>query len=139
MHSIRLRGPWELYLPGTGEPQRVEMPATWQTLLALTAQAPLPSPARILRRFGLPTGITPTDRLHLVIESSAASCQIELNGQPLGSIAPSQQSSSFDVTTLLAARNELAMTLELARPETGQTDIAYPLGEVRLEIMPQSG
>jgi hypothetical protein len=136
MHSIRLRGPWELYLPGSGEPQRVEMPATWQTLLALTDQDPLPSPARLLRRFGLPTGIAPTDRLRLVIESSTAPCQVGLNGQPLGSIAPSQQTSSFDITGLLAARNELAITLELARPETGQADIAYPLGEVRLEISP---
>ena len=24
MHSIRLRGPWELCLPGNGEPQRIE-------------------------------------------------------------------------------------------------------------------
>jgi hypothetical protein len=137
MHSIRLRGPWELYLPGSGEPQRVEMPVTWQTLLALTAQAPLPSPARLLRRFGLPTGIAPTDGLRLVIESSATSCHVELNGQPLGRIAPSQQTSSFDVTGLLATRNELVITLELTRPETGQAESPYPLGEVRLDINPQ--
>ena len=131
MHSIRLRGPWEL--PGKGEPQRIEMPATWQTLLASAGDSPLPSPARLLRRFGQPTGIAPTDRLRLVIESSAASCQIELNGQPLGSIAPSQQTSSFDVTALLRPRNELLILLQIP-PRVAAPESCCPLEDVRLDI-----
>ena len=133
MHSIRLRGPWELYLPGKAEPQRIEMPATWQTLLALTSQAPLPSPARLLRRFGQPTGITPTDRLQLVIESSAAACQVELNDQPLGSIAPSEQFRSFDVTALVRPRNELQIMLQIP-PRESIVESACPILDVRLEI-----
>lgn len=132
MHSIRLRGPWELSLPGKGEPRRVEMPATWQTLLAAAGDSP--SPARLLRRFGKPTGIEPTDQLHLVIDSSAAACQIELNGQLLGSIDPSEQSRSFEVTTLLTSRNELAILLELPQPEPEASPDSTPLGDVRLEI-----
>jgi hypothetical protein len=135
MHSIRLRGPWELYLPGKGEPRRIEMPATWQTLLALAGDTPLPSPARLRRRFGQPTGLTPSDQLHLVIESSAAACQIELNGQPLGSIAPSQQSSSFDITALLRPRNELLILLAIPQRESAPPEAESPLRDVRLEIV----
>ena len=112
----------------------MEMPATWQTLLALAAQGPLPSPARLLRRFGQPTGIAPTDRLHLVIESSAAALQIELNGQLLGSIAPSQQTSSFDVSALLSPRNELLILLQIPPRESAPPEAECPIGDVRLEI-----
>ena len=132
MHAIRLRGPWELYLPGSDAPRRVEMPATWQALLA---HGPLPSPARLLRRFGLPTGITPTDRLHLVIESAAATCQVELNGQLLGNIEPSQQSSSWQVTQLLLARNELVLVLEIPPREFAPPESSCPVNDVRLEIV----
>lgn len=135
MHAIRLRGPWELYLPGKAEPQRMEMPATWQTLLAFAGDTPLPSPARLLRRFGQPTGITASDRLDLVIESSAAACQVELNGQPLGSISPSHQTSCFDVTALLSPRNELTILLQIP-PRESAPESACPLLDVRLEITP---
>ncbi len=133
MHSIRLRGPWELYLPGQGEPQRIEMPATWQTLLAFVGDSPLPSPARLRRRFGQPTGIAPTDRLQLVIDSSAATCQVELNGQPLGSLAPSEQCRSFEVTALLSPRNELLILLQFP-PRESAPESACPLLDIRLEI-----
>ena len=137
MHSIRLRGPWDLFLPGSEAPRRVEMPATWQTLLALTAESPLPSPARLVRRFGLPTGIAQRDQLHLVIDSATVPCQVELNGQPLGNIGPSGHSSSFDVTTLLAGRNELAILLEIPPLKSEPVTEGSPLGDVRLEITPQ--
>ena len=133
MHTIRLRGPWDLYLPGSDQPRRVEMPATWQTLLAFTAATPLPSPARLLRRFGLPTGIAPSDRLNLVLESAAA-CQVELNGKLLGSIAPSQPRTSLDVTSLLNARNELVILLEIPPRENMPPESSCPLSDVRLEI-----
>ncbi|MGI8981891.1 MAG: hypothetical protein ACR2FY_21885 [Pirellulaceae bacterium] len=134
MHSIRLRGPWDVYFPGDEQPRRMEMPATWQTLLALAAATPLPTSARLVRRFGLPTGIAPADRLQLVIETCASTIQVELNGQSLGSIAASQQSSSFDVTALLAARNELVVILEIPRSESEQPPSSCPVSDVRLEI-----
>lgn len=127
MHSIRLRGPWELQLPG-GEARRIEMPATWGTILALAQE----SPVRLVRRFGQPTGIGPEDRLNLVIESAGCACRVELNEKHLGDIAFAESSSSFDVTALLAPRNELAIALEpapLAVPSE-----AIPVSDVRLEI-----
>ena len=138
MHIIRLRGPWEIYLPGSEQPRRMDMPATWQTLLGLAADIPLPSTARLLRHFGLPTGIAEGDRLNLVLESAAA-CQIELNGQPLGSIGPSQPCSSFDVTSLLNARNELVILLELPPRENMPPESSCPVSDVRLEITSDSG
>ena len=138
MHTIRLRGPWDVYLPGSEQPRRMEMPATWQTLLELAGAVPHRSPARLVRRFGLPTGIAPEDRLNLVLESAAA-CQVELNGQPLGSIAASQQSSSFDVTTLLKARNELVILLEIPPREFMPPESSCPVSDVRLEIASDSG
>jgi hypothetical protein len=137
MHIIRLRGPWDIYLPGSEQPRRMEMPATWQVLLALAADIPRPSSARLLRRFGLPTGIVPGDRLHFVLESSAP-CQIEINGQPLGNIAPSQRSSSFDVTALLNARNELVIVLEIPPRDFLPPASSCPVSDVRLEIVPQA-
>ncbi|MBC7853449.1 MAG: hypothetical protein IAF94_08440 [Pirellulaceae bacterium] len=134
MHTIRLRGPWEIYLPGSEQPRRMEMQATWHTLLALPADdTPLPSPPRLVRRFGLPTGIAEGDRLHLVLESAAA-CQVELNGHQLGSIAVAQQCSSFDVTQLLKARNELVILLEIPPREIRQAESSCPVSDVRLEI-----
>ena len=132
MHSIRLRGPWECFLKGETEPRRIEMPATWQALAELAGIA---SPLRLLRRFGLPTGITPQDRLELVIESAGVSLEVALNRQPLGKIPPSSQPSRFDVTALLAPRNELSLAFSLPPDEEASSPLPCPIGEVRLEII----
>lgn len=130
MHSIRLRGPWELHLPGR-EPQRLEMPATWGTISVLAWESPI----RLVRRFGQPTGIAPLDHLHLVIDSAACECRVELNGQLLGSIDSSQLSSSFNVTTLLTDRNELAIIFDsLSQQQPAPSSGTAPLSDIRLEI-----
>ena len=135
MHSIRLRGPWELYLPGSEQPLRIDMPTTWETLDALcSAAAPLPSPARLVRRFGKPTGLTPEDRLQLVIQSNGADCQVELNGQRLGNITPAATSCSYDVTSL-NPRNELVILLTMLPRELLPIETEFPLVEIRLDIL----
>jgi len=72
-------------------------------------------------------------RLQFVIESSAADCHIELNGQPLGSIAPSEQFRSFDVTALVRPRNKLQIVLQIP-PRESIVESACPILDVRLEI-----
>lgn len=135
MHSIRLRGPWELSLPGSDQPLRVDMPATWESLLALTEPAaPLPSPARLVRRFGKPTGLEAHDRLHLVIDGASADLQVELNGQPLGRIPTSQDSCSFEITALLNSRNELLFLLPIPSRELAREENALLWQDVRLDI-----
>ena len=129
MHSIRLRGPWECFLPGEAEPRRIEMPATGQRLADLIpAGTPLPCPVRLLRHFGLPTGIEPSDRLEIVVESAGVPLDVTLNGQPLGQLSPTNQPSRLDVTSQLSLRNELSLAFPLS-PST-----PLPIGEVRLEI-----
>src|SRR5688500_3107491 len=84
MHAIRLRGPWECYLPGSVDPRSVTMPARWDELPALALGAgPLPCSVLLVRRFGLPTGIGPQDQLRIVIECDELEFQVSLNGQPL--------------------------------------------------------
>lgn len=113
------------------------MPATWESLLALTEFAPpLPSPARLVRRFGKPTGLSAHDRLILVIESCEVACQVEWNRQLLGSIAPTLRSWSFDVTAIINPRNELAVLLPIPSGNLIPTKSTIPLAEIRLDIMP---
>ena len=110
------------------------MPATWEALHALcSAAAPLPSPARLVRRFGKPTGLTPEDRLHLVIESNGADCQVELNGERLGNIAPAATASSLEVTSL-NSRNELVILLTMPPRAMLAAEEACPLAQIRLDI-----
>lgn len=135
MHFIRLRGPWELFLPGSDRPLRIEMPATWGTLISVaTAASPLPSPARLVRRFGKPTGLSPQDRLHLVIECTSADFQLELNGQELSNLVSSVGSFSWEVTPLVNPRNELVILLPIPSPKKKPGDTSLPLRDVRLEI-----
>jgi len=104
------------------------MPAAGQVLADLIpASAPLPCPVRLLRRFGLPTGIEPSDRLEIVIEGAGVLLDVTLNGQPLGKVSTSGP-GRFDVTRLLAPRNELA--LALLPPLSPSSSV----GDVRLEI-----
>ena len=133
MHSIRLRGPWELALPGSAEVQRIELPAPWKIPGKLSTA---PSPARLSRRFGMPSGIAAGDRLCLVIESTGATCQVELNGQLLGTMKPAEMSASFAVTELLLPRNELVILLEIPRPQAALAEVSGPFRDVRLEIIP---
>lgn len=111
------------------------MPATWESLLALTEFAsPLPSPARLVRRFGKPTGLSAHDRLNLVIDGASADCQAELNGQPLGNIPSSQDSCSFEITALVDSRNELHFLLPIPSRERALDESPYLWQDVRLEI-----
>lgn len=133
MHSIRLRGPWECFLPGETEPRRIEMPATWQALADLAgSDLSHPGPIRLLRRFGMPTGIDPGDRLEIVIDSAGVPLEASLNGQLLGSLSPSQQPRRLNVMGLLASRNELAISF--SPTDAGASPLSFPIGEVRLEI-----
>lgn len=134
MHSIRLRGPWECYLPGSAEARPVTMPARWKVLAALALDAgPLPCPVLLLRRFGLPTGIEPRDRLRIVIECDELDFQVSLNGKPLVSDASAPPRLAYGVP-VLAPRNELAIRLEIPKPEAIAAPDACPVRDVCLEI-----
>ena len=108
MHTIRLRGPWEIEQP----------------------EDPLGT-ARCVRHFNKPTGLESGERVWLVIEALASTATISLNGAIVGQ-ASRMSPARFDITPQLIARNRIE--IELASP-TG-ADPRVSLGEVRLEIEP---
>lgn len=153
-HSIRLRGPWQCYplartvLLASGEtavepgelPQggRIETPADWGNLLGVDFRGRV----RYMRGFGLPTGIEPDQRIELVVERVDAFGQASLNGRSLGTVGADP--TRFDVTALLASRNELVIDVELPRLTADSAPLFRPgreglpgglIGEVRLEIL----
>jgi hypothetical protein len=97
-----------------------------------------------VRRFGMPAGIEPGDRVWLVIEP-AASCGVTLDGAPLPRVVaglPWRQ----DVTARLGRRNELVLLPPAAlvpessvRAAHGRPALPAAIGSVRLEIEPRLG
>ena len=153
-HVIRLRGPWQCAplartvllangqtaneqgsLPAGG---RIELPADWGALLGNDFRGRI----RFNRRFGLPTGIEPEQRIDLVIECVDAFGHASLNGESLGPLG--SNAARFDVTRQLKPRNELEVIVELPRLSAESAPLPRPgrehlpgglIGEVRLEIL----
>jgi hypothetical protein len=93
------------------------------------------------RRFGMPAGIEPGDRVWLVIEA-ATGCDLAIGGAPLPA-AVAGRLSRHDVTGRLGPRNELVLIPEQAlapepagRPTHGRLPLPAAIGSVRLEIEP---
>jgi beta-galactosidase/beta-glucuronidase len=138
-HVIRLRGPWEYTvearssassetteLPPTG---RVTMPTDWAASLGDAFRGRV----AYRRRFGKPTNLASNERVWLVCDGATARAAIELNGQSLGEVSGPSMSAEFDVTELLAERNE-AERNELVAVVESVNEVGGLTGEVRLEI-----
>jgi len=135
IHTIRLRGPWELtplgsaaanceMLPGgdplgfAGETITQQLPAAWDDVLP-----GFRGTVRYMRRFGRPTNLEAHERVWLVVADVAGSPTIRLNGEHVSDI-------SVDVTDRLLERN----LLQIEVTQKDHTQPAGLLGEVRLEI-----
>jgi hypothetical protein len=108
MHTIRLRGPWEI-----------------------EQSAGRMGTARCVRHFNKPTGLESGERVWLVIEGMARTAAISFNGAFVGQ-ASSWSSARFNITPQLMARNRI----EIELPSPTGADPRVSLGEVRLEIEP---
>ncbi|MFV2068442.1 MAG: hypothetical protein ACC645_15840 [Pirellulales bacterium] len=154
-HVIRLRGPWQ-YVPmartvlrpdgSTREvdgllppPGRCTVPSDWADALGPDFRGRV----RYQRSFGCPTGLVPGDRVELVIGQVDAWGSATLNQHLLGQIDAGNSGARFDVTSRLAARNDLCVEVELPRSADNAPLLHRPgrenqsgglLGEVRLEI-----
>jgi hypothetical protein len=129
MHAIRLRGPWQIApLDGTEPaiPLETAVPGDWSAALG----GDFRGRACFLRRFGLPTNLSPAERVFLVVEQVHWLGTIELNGQLLGTQTAADGLQRYEVTPLLQLRNSLQIVVELPADQTGPG----MLGEVRLEI-----
>ena len=154
-HVIRLRGPWQ-YEPlerwvldadgGRGAieplppPGRIVMPCDWSQTLGRDFRGRV----RFVRAFGKPTRLDPAEQVWLVVAGVDLTGQAELNGLPLGSLTGWHATARFDVTSLLAERNELKIEVELPplsyadeqRLRCDRAGLAGGvIGEVRLEIL----
>jgi hypothetical protein len=148
-HIIRLRGPWQcepLAFAGIAvdgsviwtdtelpPPAVIELPGDWSAAIGRDFRGL----ARLTRRFGLPTGLSPSSRVWLTLEELAGTAAVTLNDHPLGSTTSEGDSLRFceslanlpqrfaallqsepqlcpvrwDVTSRLQPRNEVAITL----------------------------
>ena|SRR5687768_9205729 len=134
MHSIRLRGPWEFSIRGSGASGRIDFPCTWQQLVD-AAGGSIGEGIKLARRFNKPTGLEAGDRVLVWLRSPAAKLTAALNGTPLALQDQPDGSWQAEITTLLADRNEL--TVELAPPSPPLPAVADASLEVELRIEPR--
>ncbi len=155
MHTIRLRGPWQIAalartvliaadltaaepgeLPAATE---TAVPSNWGDVLGSDFRGT----ARYTRWFGRPTNLSPEERVSIVIALVDWRATVVLNGEMLGSQTLSDGERKYDITRLLKPRNELQIAVELPRVADSGVSLVRPgrehlpgglIGEVRLEI-----
>jgi hypothetical protein len=154
MHTIRLRGPWQLepiarfvlqadgtYLPVKEDlppPARATMPADW----SMPFGADFLGRVRYHRVFQKPTGLDDGQRVFLVVEKPRSSACITLFDKLVGFVNPGEVARRFDITERLEDHNRLSVIvdhpdLSLMRSTIGDPMLLRPgglIGEVRLEI-----
>jgi hypothetical protein len=120
-HRIRLRGPWEVRPEAGATAGRMTIPGT----LRDGGWAGFAGRVSFYRRFGRPSNLSAGETVWLVFERLAGWAEVRLNGVQLGPLAGV---GSFDITTALAARNELEVGVQAIGDECGI------VGDVRLEV-----
>ena len=156
-HTIRLRGPWQfeplvryaLTADGTIEslddvppPGRVTVPCDWGDSLGHDFRGRV----RYRRSFNPPGSLDAHERVWLVVTGADARGDVSLNATRLGEVRGYAIGASFDITALVAARNEITLDVELPahggsedeplRPGR-ETLPGGPIGDVYLEIRSQ--
>jgi len=154
IHTIRLRGPWELEplarsvrggdclvyesVENLPAPCRQHMPGDWGPSLG----ADFRGRVRYRRRFGRPTALEPHETVWLVLAAVDPAGDVSLGGQRLGRAGPAEP-AEFEITALLQERNELIVEVDLPLLEPEAERALRParcgqpgglVGEVRLEI-----
>lgn len=146
MHSIRLRGPWQLEplarfaLRPDGGCQRVTktLPAACRTTMPADWSAALGHDflgvVRYTRNFQRPTGLESGDKVWLVVEPPRSKAAVRINEHPLGEVCHGGPAGRFDITSLLAPSNLLEIEVEHSKDDAGDGRCGGLVGEVRLEI-----
>jgi hypothetical protein len=154
MHSIRLRGPWQLEVvwryvldeDGTYRHDRENLPAAVRMTMPADWSAALGGDflgrVRYCRTFQKPTGLESGERVWLVVESPRSAGVVELNRKRLGDVRGGEGTGRFDITELLEDHNRLEILVE--HPAVDDENCAANagaksppgglVGEVRLEI-----
>lgn len=153
MHTIRLRGPWQLepmfrYVrradggferqeSGLPEAARMQMPADWGAALG----ADFLGRVRYVRTFNAPPGLQPEERVWLVVEPQRSLARVVMVEETLGEVRAEGPLQRFDITHRLSPHNRLEIFVD--HPALSCMDDAIGgddfqpgglVGEVRLEI-----
>ncbi len=129
IHSIRLRGPWQVQVLETNLPTMsgnrgtMNCPTSWFEAGWLGFCGKV----RYIRNFGAPTGLGPEDQLWLVIEPCSGNLLLQLNGSALAPLKKDEK-TCYDISKIIKNRNQLIIDL------TGDNNHCGLTGEVRLEI-----
>lgn len=154
MHTIRLRGPWQLEpvfryvrlsdggfdrvtddLPAAA---RMHVPADWSAALG----GDFLGRVRYVRTFHAPPGLVFDERVWLVVEPQRSVARVVLVEETLGIVAVGGPAGRFDITHRLLPTNRLEIFVDHPAMEDGRivgSDAELSLagglvGEVRLEI-----
>lgn len=144
-HSIRLHGPWEssslnpapgLFIDGvpaslvnfdlraSGEsnprPAKVQIPEHWPAWWASTSF----DAVRLERRFGLPTGLEPEQKIWLVVKAKHLAVSFNLNQVALGDLSFTETHFEFSIRPHLLSRNCLRLDIQSAHQESGNQMLA---------------
>jgi len=116
-HIIRLRGLWDYEVRSEAAGQslragRAELDTDWSTILGNDLGARL----RLLRRFGCPTGLQPTEQVVLAIKLEPIGAEAWMNDRSLGALSRDDAPARFLIHELLQPRNLLV--LEVRKPPT---------------------
>lgn len=157
MHTIRLRGPWQLepvfrYVRredggferqehGLPAATRMQMPADWGAALG----SDFLGRVRYVRTFHAPPGLQFDERVWLVVEPQRSEACIVFAKETqrlVGFVSPSDGAGRFDITAELEPFNRLEIYVDHPhvddeRSTIGDADMRLPgglIGEVRLEI-----
>jgi len=152
MHTIRLRGPWQLepvyrYVPrGDGRyavqtdelppAAKMTMPADWSDAFGPAFRGRV----RYVRVFHAPPGLVPEERVWLVVEPQRTLARVAMAEEMLGTVAATGSRGRWDITHRLSETNRLEIFVDHPALENGQIAMGDPVqpgglvGEVRLEI-----
>lgn len=154
MHSIRLRGPWQLepicrYVPrkdgffdaeveNLPAAATMKMPTDWSAAFG----GDFLGRVRYVRTFHAPPGLVPEERVWLVVEPQRSLARVMMGDDVLGTVVATGPAQRFDITHRLESFNRVEIVVDhpaLANGEIaeGAVDVSLPgglVGEVRLEI-----
>lgn len=154
MHTIRLRGPWQLepvfrYVPrADGRYERLadNLPATARLHVPADWSAAFGDDflgrVRYVRTFHSPPGLQPDERVWLVVEPQRSEARVVMWDETLGVVPMDGPPQRFDVTHRLSPHNRLEIFIDHPALAEGRctirdAELQLPgglVGEVRLEI-----
>jgi len=155
MHTIRLRGPWQLepvfryvrradgrferHENGLPAAARMQMPADWGAALG----GDFLGRVRYVRTFNAPPGLQPEERVWLVVEPQRSLARVVMVDETLGEVRADGPAQRFDITHRLSSHNRLEIFVDHpalvdldgdGEGGGGEWEPGGLVGEVRLEI-----